>query len=335
MKLQSRSSLGCPRWLWCPRWVWVTMVVVTAVTVTGRLDFASAQTPTETRAITATCTVTDEFPLPGNPGTVPVMVTYMKNSRRPGDDVETKLSKNRVRDGFARDGEFNIIWHPDGIELALIGFRVCSYTLHGDFESNPPREDVPRPDVEGAFDGVFLRVLYDHNTRTINRDAREVDFRGLDLYLWWDIAGYPGFGVRPRFGRSEEVSGRGSDEPLLRRPGAVWMDKDCVEKRRCAGVLAHEVGHFFGLCHCCHEATEEPKCINGLKPDYCPGLGLRAPKRIPCGIAEVKNRLMSATNPHDDPDRRELIDCEVKTAREGAAKVSKFGANGPPTRRGR
>lgn len=320
---------------WRTRWVWATLVVVTHLAVAGALDFAAAQSGTGTPAITATCTVTDEFPLSTSPGTVPVMVTYMKNSRRPGDDVETKLSKNRVRDGFTRDGEFNIIWRPKGIELALIGFRVCSYALHGDFETDPPRADVPKPDVKDAFEGVFLRVLHDHNTRTIKRDAREIDFRGLDFYLWWDIAGFPGFGVRPRFGRSEEVSGRGTDEPLLGRPGAVWMDKECVERDSCPGVLAHEVGHFFGLCHCCHVATEDPKCINGLKPEYCPGLGLRAPERISCTIDRVQKRLMMATNPHNDRLRRELVDCEVKTAREGARKVLKNGANGLSTTGGR
>jgi len=262
-------------------------------------------------------------------------VTYMKNSRRPGDDVETKLSKNRLRDGFARDGEFNTIWRPKGIELALIGFRACSYTLGGSV--TPDRADVPKPDVKDVFENVFLRVL-DHNTRTIKRGAREVAFRGLDLYLWWRIAGFPGFGVRPRFGRELEESGGGNDEPLFGRRGAIWMDKECVGEGSCPGLLAHEVGHFFGLCHCCHKADEDPRCINGLKPEYCPGLGLRAPERVSCTAADMPDmpkRLMSATNPHSDPQRRDLSDCEVQTAHEGARKVLKVGANGLPNTRGR
>jgi hypothetical protein len=310
-----------------------SILIVLAGCVSGALwglDSAAAQSGTETPGITATCAVTDEFPLPASPKTVPVMVTYMRNSRRPGDDVETKLSKSRLRDGFARDGEFNIIWRPNGIELALIGFRACSYELGSNWERDPPRSDVPKPDVKDAFDDVFLRVLRDHNTRTIKRGGREIAFRGLDLYLWWDIAAYPGFGVRARFGRAEEVLGRGSAEPWLGRPGAVWMDTDCVGPKSCPGVLAHEVGHFFGLCHCCHGANDVPQCINALKPEYCPGLGFAAAAPISCSVDDLQKRLMSATNPHDSPLRRELADCEVKTAREGARRVLKIGANGLP-----
>jgi hypothetical protein len=323
--------------LWRTRWVWSMFVIVTAVAAPWTLNVAAAQSRTETPAITATCTVTDEFPLPTSPETVPVMVTYMKNSRRPGDDVETKLSKNRLRNGFARTGEFNTIWGPKGIELALIGFRACSYALGARFEPDPQnaRADVPKPDVKEAFETVFLRVLHDHNTRTIKRDAREVGFRGLDLYIWWDIAGFPGFAVRPRFGPEQEVSRRGSDEPSSGRPGAVWIDKECVDEGSCPGVLAHEVGHFFGLCHCCHLATEDPRCINGLKPDYCPGLGHRSPQRVSCTTDDTRDRLMSATNPHTDSQRRDLRDCEVQTAQEGLRKVLKFGANGLSTTRGR
>jgi hypothetical protein len=310
------------------------VVIVAAVAVSGALDFAAARLRTETPAITATCTVTDEFPLPTSPDTVPVVVTYMKNSRRPGDDVETKLSKTRVREGFSRDGDFNSIWRPKGIELALIGFRTCAYALSRSFDpdSQKPRVDVPKPDV--SFD-VFLRFLHDHNTRALNRDTREIEFRGLDLYLWWDIAGFPGFAVRPRFGRDGEASGRGNDEPLFGRPGAIWMDKDCVDQGSCPGLLAHEVGHFFGLCHCCHLEIEDPRCINGLKPEYCSGLGHRAPERVSCTTDDIQKRLMSATNGHTDPRRRDLLDCEVRTALEGARKVLKVGANGLPDTRGR
>jgi hypothetical protein len=287
---------------------------------------AAAQSAAGGGQITATCSVTDEFPLPTSGDAIPVVVTYMKNSRRPADDVQAKLPKARLKSGFESGGEFNSIWGPKGIKLVLVGLRTCSYTLGPLFETSPPRADVPKPDA--SFEPVFLTLLRDHNTRTVKSGPQQVEFRGLDLYVWWDIAGFPGFGVRPRFGRQNEELGRGNDELAEGRPGAIWMDKECVEQNSCTGVFAHEVGHFFGLCHCCQSATEPPRCINALRPEYCPGLGFRVPQRVSCATADVEKRLMSATNPHTDKNRRELKECEVDTARDGARKVRKFGSNG-------
>lgn len=308
-----------------------------AAALLALLDLAVPQARADDKQISATCKVTDEFPLPTSPDTVPVMITYMKNSRQQGDDVQTKLSKSRLTSGFESGGEFNAIWRSKGIVLALVGFRSCLYTLGPGFELNPPRHDVPKPDATAeVFESVFLTLVRDLNTRTVKSGSRDVAFKGLDLYLWWDIAGYPGFGVRPRFGRQHEATGRGADEPALGRPGAVWLDRECVgPPDTCGGLLAHEVGHFLGLCHCCHGPTDNPVCINGLRPEYCPGLGRRTPQPISCGTSDVANRLMSATNPHVDPRRRELLDCEVAAAREGARKVLEFGGNGIPDTGGR
>lgn len=315
-----------------PRRPWFTLAAAMALVVLAWPNLSAARPKIDKPAIRATCTVTDEFPLPTNPDTIPVMVTYMTNSRRTGDDVEPTLPKDRLVSGFAQDGEFNSIWGPKGIDLALVGFRTCSYTLGPTFEPDPkhPRASVPKPDA--SLDTVFLRVLRDHNTRTVKDGSRAVPFRGLDLYLWWDIADYPGYAVRPSYGREHEAPGswkRG-------RPGAVWMDKECVgSPDSCAGLFAHEVGHFLGLCHCCHKETENPRCINGLRPGYCPGLGLSAPRRVSCATSDMKKRLMSATNPHAYRAHRGLLECEVQAAREGARKVLKFGANGTANTQGR
>ena len=327
-----------------PRGPWLAVAVATAVVVLVSPGPAAAQRRSDAAAIRATCKVTTSFDLPTSPGTIPVMVTYMTNSRRRDDDVQTKLSKDRLRRGFAPDGEFNEVWRPQGIELALVGFRACSYRLASTFDTDlkNPRERVPKPDAGAeTFETVFLRVVRDHNTRTVKNGASEVDFRGLDLYLWWDIEGYAGFSVRPRFGRQHEASGRGNDEVPRGRPGAIWLDKNCTEEFNedktsdaCAGLFAHELGHFLGLCHCCHKAGEPASCINALTPEYCPGLGLRARREISCHT-DLMKRLMSAENSHTESERRALLDCEVETAREGAQKVRKLGANGIANTRGR
>jgi hypothetical protein len=299
--------------------------LVLAVAVLTLTAPAAAQSPAGGGQITATCSVTDEFPLPTSGDAIPVVVTYMKNSRRPADDVQTKLPKARLRSGFESGGEFNSVWGPKGIKLVLVGLRTCLYRLGPEFEKNPPRADAPKPDA--SFEPVFLTLLRNHNTRTVRSGSQRVEFRGLDLYVWWEIAGFPGFGVRPRFGRQNEELERGNDEPARGRPGAIWMSKACVEQNSCPGVFAHEVGHFFGLCHCCHSETETPRCLNALRLEYCPGLGARMPQRVSC-TADLKNRLMNEFNAHNDEDRRELKECEVDTARDGARKVRKFGSNG-------
>lgn len=311
-----------------PRRLWLTLTAAMALGALAGPNLSAARPPTGEPAIRATCTVTDEFPLSTSPDTIPVMVTYMTNSRRTRDDVEPTLPKDRLVNGFAREGEFNSIWGPKGIELALVGFRTCSYTLGPTFDPDPkyPRATVPKPDA--SLDTVFLKLLRDHNTRTVKDGSGTVPFRGLDLYLWWDIADYPGYAVRPRYGRDDEAPGS-DNEPVGGRPGAVWMDKECVGSYdSCAALLAHEVGHFLGLCHCCHKETENPQCINGLRPGYCPGLGVSAPRRVSCATSAMGKRLMSATNPHTDPAHRGLLECEVQEAQEGARKVLKFGANG-------
>ncbi len=293
-------------------------------------DPAGAQT-----GPTTTCAGLAEVVLP-EPGIIPVIVTYMTNSKRPGDRIEDKLPRDRLRRAFAPDGEFNAIWRPHGVRFALAGFRTCEYTLGDAFDPpgrGAPRRDVPKPAV--AFNSFFMPVLDALNTRRVRVGSELRVFRGLDLYLWWEIAGFPGYGIRPRFGRVNEETSRPL-EPEQGRPGAVWMDRKCVGPSsiapvdRCAGLFAHEAGHFLGLCHCCLSADLDPafqKCVNYLKEAYCPGLGLAEPPGDSCS-GELVARLMSATNPFTEACNLRLEECEIRTAQEGGRKVLQFGASG-------
>ena len=306
-----------------PRRFWFTLAVGTALVVGAWPSLSAARTdkPGTKASIEVSCTVTGEFPLPASSDTIPVVVTYMKNSRRTGDDgdVERELPKHRLMEGFAPDGEFNIVWGREGIRLALVGFRTCSYTL-------VKLADVPNPDDKGGLE-VFREVLR-HNTQKVKDGSGTVPFRGLDLYVWWKIEGHKGYAVRPSYdGAYLRPAGPGPS-------GAVWMSRECVSSKpdSCTGVLAHEVCHFLGLCHCCGNALETGKpCSNGLRtrPALCPklvGLGATPPD---CTEGDgMGKRLMSATNSHEDSARRILDQCEVETAREGARNVLKFGANG-------
>jgi hypothetical protein len=39
----------------------------------------------------------------------------------------------------------------------------------------------------------------------------------------------------------------------------VWIDKDCLGSQNCDLLLAHEIGHFLGLCHACTIGTPIPR----------------------------------------------------------------------------
>jgi hypothetical protein len=297
----------------------------------------------EERPLTPTCDNVELESVGGpEPGVIPVMVTYMVYNRRASEDIEifsAKLGKERLRRGFAADGEFNRIWGPKGIRFALAGFRTCRFDLSKAIDPSdrndplaPPFTGIPNPDSDWkTFDGLFIGTLKLLNTKDIQVGGRKVTFRGMDLYFWWQMASYPGFGVRPRFGRANEESQR-PNEPWQGRQGAVWMGTPCatVTPDACAGYFAHEAGHFLGLCHCCHNATDSLSCFNYLKPGYCPGLGhfQEVPPQSCSG--DLRHRLMSPTNPFNRTSEEfvRIEDCEVKTARAGMEKVLRFGANG-------
>ena len=313
--------------------------VLLLILVLGLVAPALAQEP----PLMATCDSVEWEPMVGqDSAAIPVMVTYMVYTRRASDDTAifvAHFDKQRFQRGFAADGEFNRIWGPKGIRFVLAGFRTCSFTLSKSVDPSdpnnplaPPFTGIPNPDSDDeTFNNFFIGTLMLLNTRAMQVDGRSVAFRGMDLYLWWRMASYPGYGVRPRFGQNDES--QRPNEPPQGRPGAVWMGTPCATDSvpdACAGYFAHEAGHFLGLCHCCHNATESLACFNYLKPGYCPGLGqFQEVPRESCS-GDLGNRLMAATNPFTKTAEEfvRLEECEVTTARQGLEKVLQFGANG-------
>lgn len=302
-------------------------VLLVAPALPGALRVAHAEPP---------CTDLGAVTLP-DPGVVPVVVTYLQNSRRPADDVERKkLSRERITRGFEPDGEFQRVWSPLGIRFALLGVRTCTYTLahpSQDPDLGNPRHDVPNPG--GNFNTVFMKFLRQFNVREIQAASGTVKFRGMDLYLLWQIEGTDaGYGIRPRFGKVNEESGL-PNEPVRGRPGAVWLDTKCVANADmtpedfCSAAFSHEAGHFFGLCHCCLRADASvaaQKCRNFLRPRYCPDPSLFSANPPDCGN-DFDDRLMSATNTFATRHNLGVKPCERTTALAGKEKVLKHGAN--------
>jgi hypothetical protein len=224
--------------------------------------------------------------------TLPVVVHYMKSTdprHAPVNDLQRVFSESVLVGLFesktANRVTVNAIWRPAKIRLALHRAEQRDYNP-ADFEiPSSDKEEIPSP-MAGQFGGrLFNRV---------NGAFNAPDVPGLDLYLWMDIkAGLAGYGA----------SHRQSDH----RIGAAWVDKGCLSTlgRRCAVLVAHEIGHFLGLCHSCESSlTDSGTCT------VCLPSGTQVAP--PCG--QPKNFLMRAFF-----DGTGLTGCEVGQARLKAA----------------
>jgi hypothetical protein len=278
-----------------------------------------------------------ELASPPDPDVIPVVVTYMVSQRRPRDDIRTIFTLERIRKAFRSDGEFNLIWRPKGIRFALAKVRTCEFTLDASVNESI---GIPNPDTGDFFETLFIPTLKTYNTRTLRIGDKQVNFHGLDLYLWWKMRSYPGYGVRARFGPSEEEPQRPLEQRQA-RAGGIWMGQQCAtldpSDDTCAGYFAHEAGHFLGLCHCCHIETGEGaplNCFNYFKSEYCTGLGgINQGPRDACHVGDLGKRLMSAANSFKGVsggslDAVRIEDCEVDAAQVVREKVLRLGANG-------
>ncbi len=210
--------------------------------------------------------------------TIPVVVHYMKHRKAQfRKDVARAFPPKKLKKLFPPGGGVNAIWKQAGIRLVLQQIEECEYAL-ADFDFDGPEMagiGSPLCDKEGLL-------------RKIN-GAFSSGKRALDLYIWWQIEpDYGGYGAAYR----KEVG------------GAVWLTSQGGCKHQCEKLVAHEIGHFLGLCHSCN--GEERECE-----------GLCEPTHVSCKVSgTTKNQLMRA-----DIEGTRLTKTEIHHAKQTALEL--------------
>lgn len=232
---------------------------------------------------------------------LPVVVHYMRTGS--GRDAEGQFTPQMLVELFGASGTVNAIWRQASVRLYLHGFERCDIRFE-DFglEENANAEvDSPARSAEGK-----------ERFRRINQRYNTPGFRGVDLYVWPGITSEGGYGDR------------WLDAKERLRAGAAWIDTDCVDNnpRDCDLLLAHEIGHFLGLCHSCTLGDPIPRvpCDRCLPDSMKKPNGTYTLKR--CGNAP--RRLMRADNMRalrpGPLTGKELDQCERRLANDFASK---------------
>ena len=166
------------------------------------------------------------------PVSVPVVVHFMKLIGSV-NDVSTKITPQLLIELLGDGGAVNAIWAQAAVRLYIHRFEICSFTATADDIplASAAHEEIASPARSTAARQRFRRIANDYNAP---------DVRGVDLYVWWGIQ------------RDGGYADRWLDAGQL-RAGAAWIDTDCRTGPipYCDLILAHEIGHFFGLCHGC------------------------------------------------------------------------------------
>jgi hypothetical protein len=200
-------------------------------------------------------------------------------------DVEKIFSTGKLQKLLAPDGRINTIWKQAGIFFFLYRLERCVYSLQDFFpgESNESVEGIPYPlnDCQRLF-------------RRINRAYNFSQIHGLDFYIWWKIWGTTGYAAQHR-----------KDGPSP-GPGAIWVDTDCPDQD-CGLILAHEAGHFLGLCHIC--VTEATPLNERGQCGFCPNIR---------ECSRAQRDLLMRDDALDRTGRRRLIAVEIRDARKKA-----------------
>ncbi len=164
------------------------------------------------------------------PVSVPVVVHFMRLSGSL-NDVSTKITPQMLIEHFGESGTLNAIWSQAAVRLYVQRFELCTFTADAMPIAGVAHEEIASPARSAAARQRFRQIANDYNAP---------DVRGVDLYVWWGIQ------------RDGGYADRWLDAGTL-RAGAAWIDPDCRTGSipYCDLILAHEIGHFFGLCHGC------------------------------------------------------------------------------------
>ena len=226
---------------------------------------------------------------------LPVIVHYMKSTGQThrGNDVAKVFSQALLRRYFDRAQFINgTVWQQAKIRLFLHRIEACRYdpAFTGQLPKQP--EEIPSPTAGTDGPEMFRRVNDAYNYQNV---------RGLDLYLWWEIGGRAVGYARPYHLSGGETT-----------TGAVWVDRQCLETtemaKQCPHLIAHEAGHFLGLCHVCKLLGDsQTKCTSCVPAfDQLPDCSsAKAPKD-----AIMRSRF----------DGKKLVNtCEIDRARDEAS----------------
>jgi hypothetical protein len=164
------------------------------------------------------------------PVSLPVVVHFMKLDGS-SNDVSTKITPRMLLEHFGDAGAINVIWRQAAVRLYVQRFELCTFTADTIPLAGASHEEIASPARSVAARQRFRQIANDYNAS---------DVRGVDLYVWW--------GIQREGGYADRWLETG---PL--RAGAAWVDTDCQAGPLpyCDLILAHEIGHFLGLCHGC------------------------------------------------------------------------------------